>query len=99
MAGRNRHNKDKRPSSSSSSTGTEKSFFSLMSIFKLPSMKKSRDDGLQHEPVHQRRVRPSDEDRMHYVGEPDIDRKATVFIAKFHEARVMDPERQTVKAA
>jgi hypothetical protein len=98
MAGRNRHIKDKRPSSSSSSTGTEKSLFSIMNMFKLPAMRKSRDDGLQYEPVHPRRVRKSDEDRVHYVGEPDIDRKATLFIANFHEARVKEAEWQTVKA-
>jgi hypothetical protein len=29
-------------------------------------------------------VRPSDEDRLWYVGERDVDRKAAEFIAKFH---------------
>lgn len=76
----------------------EKPFFSVISMFKLPAAKKSsRDDLPQHEPVHPRRLRPSDEDRGRYVGEPDIDWKADIFIAKFHEARVMDPERQTAK--
>lgn len=42
------------------------------------------------------KVRPSDEDRCHWVvGEPDVDRKASSFIAKFHEARFMDLETQT----
>ncbi|KAL6629011.1 hypothetical protein ACP70R_028776 [Stipagrostis hirtigluma subsp. patula] len=31
-----------------------------------------------------RRVRPSDYDGRYYVGERDVDNKATVFIAKFH---------------
>uniref|UniRef100_J3MG14 Uncharacterized protein n=1 Tax=Oryza brachyantha TaxID=4533 RepID=J3MG14_ORYBR len=31
-----------------------------------------------------RKVRPSDEDRLWYVGERDVDRKAAEFIAKFH---------------
>lgn len=31
-----------------------------------------------------RKVRPSDEDRLWYVGERDVDRKATEFIARFH---------------
>ncbi|KAL6603021.1 hypothetical protein ACP70R_043382 [Stipagrostis hirtigluma subsp. patula] len=31
-----------------------------------------------------RKVRPSDEDGLWYVGERDVDRKASEFIAKFH---------------
>ena len=31
-----------------------------------------------------RKVWPSDEDGLWYVGERDVDRKATEFIAKFH---------------
>lgn len=31
-----------------------------------------------------RKVRPSDEDGLWYVGERDVDRKATEFIARFH---------------
>ncbi|KAL5224650.1 hypothetical protein ABZP36_011289 [Zizania latifolia] len=31
-----------------------------------------------------KKVRPSDEDGMWYIGERDVDRKATEFIAKFH---------------
>uniref|UniRef100_A0A0E0LDQ1 Uncharacterized protein n=1 Tax=Oryza punctata TaxID=4537 RepID=A0A0E0LDQ1_ORYPU len=38
-----------------------------------------------------RKVRPSDEDRLWYVGERDVDRKAAEFIAKFHaSARFME---------
>ncbi|KAM3192573.1 hypothetical protein ACQJBY_069658 [Aegilops geniculata] len=33
-----------------------------------------------------RKVRPSDEDGLWYVGERDVDRKATEFIARFHAA-------------
>jgi hypothetical protein len=31
-----------------------------------------------------RKVRPSDEDGLWYIGERDVDRKATDFIARFH---------------
>ncbi|KAM0831558.1 hypothetical protein ACQ4PT_065457 [Festuca glaucescens] len=31
-----------------------------------------------------RKVRPSDQDGLWYVGERDVDRKATEFIARFH---------------
>ncbi|KQJ93782.1 uncharacterized protein LOC100844379 [Brachypodium distachyon] len=31
-----------------------------------------------------RRVRPSDEDGLYYVGERDVDNKAGIYIAKFH---------------
>jgi hypothetical protein len=31
-----------------------------------------------------RKVRPSDEDGVWYVGERDVDMKASAFIAKFH---------------
>ncbi|KAL0548502.1 hypothetical protein IC582_012955 [Cucumis melo] len=44
-----------------------------------------------------RRMWPSDEDRgSRWVAEPGIDRKASAFIARFYEARVSDPERQTL---
>ncbi|KAF8387595.1 hypothetical protein HHK36_026248 [Tetracentron sinense] len=42
-----------------------------------------------------RRVRPSDDDKVRWVAEPDIDNKASAFIAKFYETRVSDSERQT----
>ncbi|KAG0449285.1 hypothetical protein HPP92_027402 [Vanilla planifolia] len=42
------------------------------------------------------KVRPSDEDHGSWVGEPDVDRKASDFIAKFHESRCMDAEHITV---
>lgn len=56
------------------------------------------DDEEDREPRYSSssKVRPSDEDRGRYwVGEPDVDNKATAFIAKFHEARFMDLETQT----
>jgi hypothetical protein len=40
------------------------------------------------------KVRPSDEDRGLYVGDPDVDYKATEFI-KFYKKRFMDLETQT----
>ncbi|KAG1326656.1 hypothetical protein COCNU_01G005900 [Cocos nucifera] len=33
------------------------------------------------------KVRPSDEDRPGFVADPNINKKASAFIAKFHESR------------
>ncbi|RRT72104.1 hypothetical protein BHM03_00029485 [Ensete ventricosum] len=45
-----------------------------------------------------RKVRPSDEDGGWWVGEPDVDRKASAFIAKFHASRIMDLESHETRA-
>lgn len=55
-----------------------------------------KDDESDWEPRHTRKIRPSDEDRPGRIGEPDVDIKATAFIAKFHETRFTDPERQAI---
>lgn len=55
-----------------------------------------KDDEGDCEPRYTRKIRPSDEDRGRWVGEPDVDRKASAFIAKFHEARFTDPEHQAI---
>ncbi|KAJ1703508.1 hypothetical protein LUZ63_003287 [Rhynchospora breviuscula] len=56
-----------------------------------------RDDEPSYEPPRytSNRVRPSDEDRGLYVGDPDVDSKATELI-KFYKKRFMDLETQTV---
>jgi hypothetical protein len=36
-----------------------------------------------------RKVRPSDEDGLWYIGERDVDRKATDFIARFHASSML----------
>ncbi|THU59198.1 hypothetical protein C4D60_Mb03t22450 [Musa balbisiana] len=52
---------------------------------------KYKDEEADWEPRYvSRKIRPSDEDRGKWVGEPDVDRKASAFIAKFHESRFMD---------
>ncbi|KMT14117.1 hypothetical protein BVRB_4g079390 [Beta vulgaris subsp. vulgaris] len=43
-----------------------------------------------------RKVFPSDEDRGYWVAEPGIDRKASAFIAKFHEARRFEAQTMAV---
>ncbi|GAB2294197.1 hypothetical protein Dimus_028415 [Dionaea muscipula] len=50
----------------------------------------------ENHPVVMKRICTSDEDTRYWVAEPDIDRKASAFIAKFYEARMSDPESQTV---
>ncbi|CAL9134075.1 unnamed protein product [Musa textilis] len=54
------------------------------------------DDEVEWEKTHTRRVRPSDEDRGRRVGEPDVDKKASDFIARFHASRFMDSEPRAI---
>ncbi|KAI3951717.1 hypothetical protein MKW98_013775 [Papaver atlanticum] len=82
----------KRQKKSSSS-----SFFSsIFSIFKSSRSSSYMEDMGWDDAVNVRKVRPSDDDKGRWVAEPDIDRKASAFIARFYESRVSDPERQTV---
>ncbi|KAG7029045.1 hypothetical protein SDJN02_10228, partial [Cucurbita argyrosperma subsp. argyrosperma] len=71
--------------------------FSICSIFKSCCFSKGgRDEGYWDESGEiRRRMWPSDEDTR-WVAEPGIDRKASAFIARFYDARVSDPERQTL---
>ncbi|KNA17497.1 hypothetical protein SOVF_079440 [Spinacia oleracea] len=48
------------------------------------------------EPTPRRKVFPSDEDRGYWVAEPGIDRKASAFIAKFHEARRFEAQTMAI---
>ncbi|URE23259.1 hypothetical protein MUK42_16042 [Musa troglodytarum] len=50
----------------------------------------------EHEPRYvSRKIRPSDEDRPRWVGDPDVDNKASAFIANFKKSRFMDPQSHT----
>ncbi|KAJ4968212.1 hypothetical protein NE237_014913 [Protea cynaroides] len=91
MGGKSRHGYGRERKSSSS-------FFSIFNLFSKASKgRKSGDvEDTWDESVNLRRVRPSDEDKGRWVAEPDIDRKASAFIAKFYEARVSDSDRQTI---
>ncbi|RRT64783.1 hypothetical protein B296_00009778 [Ensete ventricosum] len=69
--------------------GSQSSSSSCLLFFKT----KYKDEEADWEPRYvSRKIRPSDEDRGMWVGEPDVDRKASAFIAKFHESRFMDLE-------
>ncbi|KAK2631012.1 hypothetical protein EUGRSUZ_H01322, partial [Eucalyptus grandis] len=39
-----------------------------------------------------RKIYPSDYDKGQYIAELGIDKKATVFVAKFHQTRALEPE-------
>nr|DAD38477.1 TPA_asm: hypothetical protein HUJ06_009118 [Nelumbo nucifera] len=71
------------------------SLFSIFSIFKCK--KPHHRDDVGAEARNKGRLRRSDEDRGHWVGEPDVDEKATQFITKFYTTRISDPEWQIVK--
>ncbi|KAK9673327.1 hypothetical protein RND81_12G160700 [Saponaria officinalis] len=60
------------------------STFSICSWFKT---KRSNNNNNYCDEAPRRKVFSSDEDRGYWVGEPGIDRKASNYIAKFHEAR------------
>ncbi|XP_042513445.1 uncharacterized protein LOC122088304 [Macadamia integrifolia] len=76
------------------------SFFSIFNVFKSSrGMRSGGDEGeedMWDEAVNVRRVRTSDEDKDCWVAEPDIDRKASAFIARFYECRVSNSEIQTI---
>ncbi|KAF8015325.1 hypothetical protein BT93_H0974 [Corymbia citriodora subsp. variegata] len=76
MGGNNRQKK----SSSSSS-------FSFTSLFK--PRRPHRDDAQETDSMKSMKIWPSDYDKGRYVAEPGIDKKASAFIAKFHETRVI----------
>ncbi|KAF7847957.1 hypothetical protein BT93_L2415 [Corymbia citriodora subsp. variegata] len=67
------------------------SSFSLMSLFK--PRRAHREDAWEGDSASSKKIYPSDYDNGRYVAEPGIDKKATAFIAKFHETRVMESER------
>ncbi|PIA60659.1 hypothetical protein AQUCO_00300288v1 [Aquilegia coerulea] len=67
------------------------SLFSIFSIFKSKKTHDSDDIGWD-ESVNIRRVRRSDYDKGYWVAEPEINKKASAFIAKFYESRVSDAE-------
>ncbi|KAK3415945.1 hypothetical protein EUGRSUZ_H01332 [Eucalyptus grandis] len=70
------------------------SSFSLMSMFKP---RRARwDDAWEGYSESSKKIYPSDYDKGKYVAEPGIDKKATAFITKFHETRVMESERQVM---
>jgi len=62
--------------------------FAFLSFFK-PSAKRSRkvEDSWDNS-VKAYKVWPSDEDRGRWVAEPDIDRKASAYIARVHAVNV-----------
>ncbi|KAK3415954.1 hypothetical protein EUGRSUZ_H01323 [Eucalyptus grandis] len=75
------NNRQKKSSTSSSS------FFSLMSLFK--PRRPRQDDAREMDSMKPMKIWPSDYDKGRYVAEPGIDKKASAFIAKFHETRVI----------
>ncbi|KAI4310913.1 hypothetical protein MLD38_035858 [Melastoma candidum] len=63
--------------------------FSILGLFKLARRMGRRVEDPREDSIRTRKVRPSDYDRGRYVAEPGIDRKATAFIAKFHESQAV----------
>ncbi|VVA96619.1 unnamed protein product [Arabis nemorensis] len=70
--------------------------FSLFSFFKTRRSHRVEVDDSWDDVVYTRKPLASDEDKRYWVAEPGIDRKASAFIAKFHETRVSESERQTL---
>ncbi|TXG48945.1 hypothetical protein EZV62_024820 [Acer yangbiense] len=74
--------------------------FSIFSIFKSRRPRRSGDHhenyNYAYEEYSGRKIFPSDEDKGGRFAEPGIDRRASAFIAKFHETRVSESERHAV---
>lgn len=58
----------------------KKSLLGFLGFKKTDNLREDIENG----PSHPRKVRPSDEDRGRWYGEPDIDKKAKEFIDKVH---------------
>ncbi|RRT83905.1 hypothetical protein BHE74_00002465 [Ensete ventricosum] len=73
--------------------GSQSSSKSSSCLFFKP---KYRVEETEHEPRYvSRKIRPSDEDRTRWVGDPNVDSKASAFIANFKKIRLMDPQSYT----
>ncbi|GFY94338.1 hypothetical protein Acr_09g0007840 [Actinidia rufa] len=68
--------------------------FSFFNIFKAKRSSKVVEDNSWDDSVRYYKVWPSDEDRGRYVAEPDIDRKATIFIDKIRTQYVAEHDSQ-----
>ncbi|KAK4796148.1 hypothetical protein SAY86_028474 [Trapa natans] len=94
MGGNSRfHKKAASSASSSSSSSSKHSAFSLLSFLKLRRRPTSgRDDTCAHDDASSpgKVWRHSDYDKGRYVAQPGIDEIATIFIARFHENRVLE---------
>ncbi|GMH10405.1 hypothetical protein Nepgr_012246 [Nepenthes gracilis] len=68
----------------------QRTSFSILKIFKPKAPASNANAVAWDEPQPPSKVFPSDEDRGYWVAEPGIDKKASAFIAKFHEARLSE---------
>ncbi|KAE9604615.1 hypothetical protein Lal_00011041 [Lupinus albus] len=66
------------------------SFFSLLKACFSSGSRYEEGSG------NRRRIFASDEDRGYWIAEPDIDMKASDFIARYYATRVTDSEHQFV---
>ncbi|WOK92060.1 hypothetical protein Cni_G00751 [Canna indica] len=74
--------------------GGKKSSFCGLCCFGMPRNGEDEVDWEQR--PYTRKMRPSDEDRGRWVGERDVDEKASAFIARFYASRYTDSERQAM---
>ena len=63
--------------------GKGKNCFLAFFGLKKSSGEESRSGEYRYHHEYQKKVRPSDEDRPYWYGEPDIDRKARDYIDRF----------------
>lgn len=57
-----------------------------------------RENEVDWEPRHTRRIRPSDDDRGYFwFSEPDVDNKASDFIARFYASRYTEADQQAIR--
>ncbi|XP_074591155.1 putative inactive receptor kinase At2g26730 [Curcuma longa] len=58
--------------------------------------RREAEEATEWEQRRARKVRPSDEDHGRWFGAPDVDEKASDFIARFYASRFTDSERQAI---
>ncbi|PKI48146.1 hypothetical protein CRG98_031411 [Punica granatum] len=61
-------------------------------------LKHRRNDQGWEDVMSPRKVWPSNYNRGNYVAEPGIDRRASAFIARFHESRVSESKSHAINA-
>uniref|UniRef100_A0A7N0SXP1 Uncharacterized protein n=1 Tax=Kalanchoe fedtschenkoi TaxID=63787 RepID=A0A7N0SXP1_KALFE len=70
------------------------SCLSMFNIFKVCFSDDERGYDSYDEALTVRRRYRSDEDRGYWIPEPGINKKASAFIARYHESHACDPESQ-----
>ncbi|KAB5529132.1 hypothetical protein DKX38_019213 [Salix brachista] len=78
------------------------SAFSFCGLFKVRKPRRTGDDASDDDGMSARKTLPFDDDKGPFDSvkpDPLVDSKASVFIAKFHAARIAESEREVPQQA